>query len=184
MHLPSRSLAAGLLLGICAFAFAHTAANGQPVAQPDLAAAVEAAPELKFEELVEGPDACWEGPMWWVPNPDGKTWDFVFIYSRAYQGPHEVFAYDTATKELKKFDIPDLGNNFHIVPYLLVGGKLLIKPGIGARDVSLWTYDPATNELSFGGYPVGKDVVRGDGQFAPNEDGPPPCRPRAGRSRR
>jgi hypothetical protein len=171
MHLPSRSLAAGLLRGICAFAFAHTAANGQPVAQPDLAAAVEAAPELKFEELVEGPDACWEGPMWWVPNPDGKTWDFVFIYSRAYQGPHEVFAYDTATKELKKFDIPDLGNNFHIVPYLLVGGKLLIKPGIGARDVSLWTYDPATNELSFGGYPVGKDVVRGDGQFAPNEDG-------------
>jgi hypothetical protein len=30
----------------------------QPVAQPNLAAELEAAPQLKFEELVNGSDSC------------------------------------------------------------------------------------------------------------------------------
>jgi hypothetical protein len=148
-----------------------SAEDRQVAAQPDLAAVLAAASPLEFESLVAGPDACWEGPLWWVPNPDGKTWDMVFIYSKSYQGPHEVFAYDTVTKELKRFEVPGPGNNFHINPYLLIGGKLLIKPGIGAKDVSLWVYDPATNELEFGGLPLGTGAVAGDGMFAPNADG-------------
>jgi hypothetical protein len=166
MRLPmiGIALAAGL-------AATRLPAEPSPSAQPALAAALAAAPPLEFESLAAGPDACWEGPLWWVPNPDGKTWDMVLIYSKGYQGPHEVFAYDTATKELKRFEVPGPGNNFHIVPYLLIGGKLLIKPGIGAKDVSLWVYDPATNELQFGGHPLGKGVVAGDGMFAPNADG-------------
>jgi hypothetical protein len=171
MSQPLIRLIRSMFVGLSLLAAPARALDWQPVAQPDLAAALDAAPKLAFEDLAAGPDACWEGPLWWVPNPDGKTWDMVFIYSKGYQGPHEVFAYDTVTKELKKFEIPGPGNNFHIVPYLLVGGKLIIKPGIGAKDVSLWVYDAATNELTFSGHPFGTGVVAGDGMLAPNADG-------------
>ncbi len=150
-----------------------SAAEWQPAPQTNLAEVLKAAPELKFEELAEGPSVCVQGPIWWVPNPGGKTWDMVIIYSRSYPGPHEAFIYDTATKELKKAGVPELEkirSNFHIVPYFLINGKMIIKPGIGS-DVSLYTYDPATNELTFGGYPLGEHVVSADGQMAPNTDG-------------
>jgi hypothetical protein len=163
-------LAAAVIVGTLA-----TGAAGiewKPVAQPGLAAALDAAPQLNFEDVADGPDSCWEGPLWWVPNPDGTTWDMVFIYNKGYQGPHQIFIYDTVTKELKRDAINETtGNNFHIVPYFLIGGKMLIKPGIGSKDVKLHTYDPATNTLAFGGLPVGENVVTGDGQLAPNEDG-------------
>lgn len=145
----------------------------KPVAQPGLAAALEAAPEIKFEELAEGPAVSVQGPIWWVPNPDGKTWDMVMIYSRRYQGPHEAFIYDTATKELKKAAVPELekvASNFHIVPYFLINGKMIIRSGIGPNNC-LYTYDPATNELKFGGFPLGENVITGEGFWAPNEDG-------------
>ncbi|MCG3147121.1 MAG: hypothetical protein PCFJNLEI_00558 [Verrucomicrobiae bacterium] len=145
----------------------------KPVEQPGLAAALASAPELKFEEFAEGPSVCVEGPIWWVPNTGGKTWDMVIIYSRGYPGPHEAFIYDTATKELKKAAVPELEkvrSNFHIVPYFLINGKMIIRPGIGS-DVCIYTYDPAANELKFGGYPLGENVVSADGQMAPNADG-------------
>jgi len=49
----------------------------KPIDQPDLAAAMEKAPAMRLEELADGPDTCWVGPEWWVPNRDGKTWDAV-----------------------------------------------------------------------------------------------------------
>lgn len=147
------------------------AAEWKPVEQPQLATALESAPELKFEELADGPDSCWQGPTWWVPNPDGKTWDVLMIYSRTYPGPHELFILDTGTKELKRANITQPGSNFHITPYFLTNGKMLIKPGIGSKDVCLFTYDPASNDWQFAGLPLGKNVVSGDGRMTPNEDG-------------
>ena len=163
-------LTAAVIVG--AFAQSAFGIEWKVVDQPGLAAALDAAPQLKFEDVADGPDSCWEGPLWWVPNPDGKTWDMVFIYNQGYQGPHQIFIYDTVTKELKRDAINEtIGNNFHIVPYFLIGGRMLIKPGIGAKDVKIHTYDPATNTLTFGGLPVGEDVVTGDGQLVPNDDG-------------
>ena len=163
-------LTAAVIVG--AFAQSAFGIEWKVVDQPGLAAALDAAPQLKFEDVADGPDSCWEGPLWWVPNPDGKTWDMVFIYNKGYQGPHQIFIYDTVTKELKRDAINEtIGNNFHIVPYFLIGGRMLIKPGIGAKDVKIHTYDPATNTLTFGGLPVGEDVVTGDGQLVPNDDG-------------
>jgi hypothetical protein len=163
-------LALGVISGV--FASGAAAVEWRPINQPGLAAALDAAPPLRFEELGDGPDSCWEGPLWWVPNPDGKTWDMVLVYNKGYQGPHQIFIYDTATKELKREAINEkIGNNFHIVPYFLIGGRMLIKPGIGAADVKVYTYDPATNTLAFGGLPAGKGVITGDGLLAPNEDG-------------
>jgi len=164
------NLLATVLLGI-SVAVETTARDWTPVVQTNLAAAIDAAPELKFEELTDGPDACWEGPLWWVPNPDGKTWDMVFFYSRTYPGPHQVFIYDTRAKELKQTSVAGDGNNFHIVPYFLINGKMYIKPGIGAPEIRIFTYDPASNELTSASIPLGKTGVRGDGQMVSNEDG-------------
>ena len=169
-RLTALILAAAVIVGTLADGAAGI--EWKVVNQPDLAAALDAAPQLKFEDVADGPDSCWEGPLWWVPNPDGKTWDMVFIYNQGYQGPHQIFIYDTVTKELKRDAINEtIGNNFHIVPYLLIGGKMLIKPGMGAKDVKIHTYDPATNTLAFGSLPVGENVVTGDGQLVPNDDG-------------
>lgn len=149
------------------------AGNWGPASQTNLEAALKAAPEIKFEELVEGPSVCVQGPIWWVPNPDGKTWDMVILFSFGYPGPHEAFIYDTATRELKKAAVPELekiSSNFHIVPYFMINGKMIIRSGIG-RNNCIYTYDPAANELKFGGFPLGEDVVTGEGFWAPNADG-------------
>jgi hypothetical protein len=148
----------------------------KPVEQPNLAAAFDAAPELRFQELVDGPDACWEGPIWWVPNPDGKTWDFVFVYYPFYPGPHQVFIYDTSTKQIKKSDCLELTRikfGFHINRFYMLNGKAIISSGYGPQ--CLFVYDPATNEFEFGGYPLGENgpqVTHGvEGLVIPNDDG-------------
>lgn len=162
-----------LMLGMAVDALS---AEWKPVEQPNLAAALNAAPELKFEDLADGPDSCWQGPLWWVPNPDGKTWDFVFIYYPKYQGPNEVIIYDTGTKELKKVNCPELESvsfGFHLNRFYMLGGKAYIGGGYG--PVSLFVYDPATNEFRFGGYPLGQKgdgVVFGtEGLITVNDDG-------------
>ncbi|MCG3147123.1 MAG: hypothetical protein PCFJNLEI_00560 [Verrucomicrobiae bacterium] len=148
----------------------------KPGEQPGLAAALENAPELKFKELANGPDTCWEGPLWWVPNPDGKTWDFVFVYYPSYSGPNQVFIYDTGTKELKKSACPELAQvkfGFHLNRFYMVNGKACIVGGYG--PVSLFVYDPAANEFKFGGFPLGQEgdgVVFGtEGLATANDDG-------------
>ncbi|MCG3147122.1 MAG: hypothetical protein PCFJNLEI_00559 [Verrucomicrobiae bacterium] len=160
-----RLIVVGLLATNCAVA------QWRPIEQPDLAKTLEAAPELKFEELADGPSVCQDGPVWWVPNPDGKTWDLLMLYSREYPGPHELFIIDTGTKEVKRLDITQPGVNFHILPYFVLNGKMLIKPGIGSSDVNLFTYDPASNDWQNAGLPLGKEVVRGDGPMTANETG-------------
>ena len=148
----------------------------KPVEQPNLAAAFEGAPELKFEELADGPDTCWQGPLWWVPNSDGKTWDFVFLYYPQYGGPNEAVIYDTATRELKKSACAELASlkfGFHLNRFYMLGGKAYIASGYG--PVSLFVYDPAANEFRFGGYPLGKDgdraVFGSEGLITANDDG-------------
>jgi len=159
-------LLTGLLTG--------TVAAGEPwtpVEQPDLAAAMEKAPAVEFEELAEGPDTCWVGPEWWVPNPDGKTWDVVLFYYPSYTGPHEVVSYDFGTGAMKRtsfYEFDKVRVYFHLVPYFLINGRLLIKPG-GSR-VAIFAYDPAGDALEFKGFPLGEQVG-GDGGVAPNDDG-------------
>jgi outer membrane protein assembly factor BamB len=168
-----------LLLSACAclsLVLAAAAEEWKPVEQPNLAEAFEAAPELRFQDLVDGPDACWEGPIWWVPNPDGKTWDFVFVYYPFYPGPHQVFIYDTGTRQLKKSACPELTTvkfGFHLNRFYMLNGKAIISSGYGPQ--CLFVYDPAVNEFRFGGYPLGESgpqVTRGvEGLVTPNDDG-------------
>jgi outer membrane protein assembly factor BamB len=143
----------------------------KPADQPDLPAAFEQAQELKLEPVADGPDTCWVGPEWWVPNPDGKTWDAVLFYYPSYMGPHEVYVVDFGTGKATRtefFEFDKARAMFHLVPYFLINGRLLIKPG-GPR-VCMFSYDPAANDLKFQGFPVGEEVS-GDGGVAANDDG-------------
>jgi outer membrane protein assembly factor BamB len=179
--LPSAVVSSGLILAVAGSFWLNSVndafcADWRPVDQPNLAAAFEAAPELKFEELADGPDTCWQGPLWWVPNSDGKTWDFVFVYYPQYPGPNEVFIYDTGTRELKKSSCPelvDLKFGFHLNRFYMLGGKAHIAGGYG--PVSLFVYDPDANDFRFGGYPMGQDGDRAvfgtEGLVTANDDG-------------
>jgi hypothetical protein len=162
-----------LAVGIAADAAAD---EWQPVAQPGLAAALDAAPPLAFEELADGPDSCWQGPLWWVPNPEGKTWDFVFIYYQSYGGPNEAFIYDTGSKQLTKARTPELATvrfGFHLNRPIFLGGKAYVVSG--EQGPGVFVYDPATNEFTYGGEPLGAEgerVVRGgESTVTPNDDG-------------
>jgi hypothetical protein len=178
---PRTVAPSGLAVLLVAAGMAATAphASGrewQPVAQPNLAAELEAAPQLKFEEIADGPDSCWQGPLWWVPNPDGKTWDFVFIYYKSYSGPNEAFIYDTGTKRVTKSRCRELAavpSRFHMRNPVLSGGKAHLVTG--NKSLSVFVYDPATNEFTYGGEPLGAEgerVVRGaENMVAPSDDG-------------
>ena len=50
------------------------------VEQPELKQALERAPVLKTESLVEPARGVNVWERWLVPNPDGKSWD-LFVYS-------------------------------------------------------------------------------------------------------
>lgn len=177
MNVSSLLLAALLIaVGLAAHPAGAAEREWKPAAQPDLAAALDAAPQLKFEELVNGSDSCWQGPLWWVPNPDGKTWDFVFIYYPRYTGPNEAFIYDTGTKQVTKSRCPELAAvpaRFHMRNPVLCDGKAYLVTG--SKELGVFVYDPATNEFTYGGEPLGGEgerAVRGaENMVAPSDDG-------------
>jgi len=57
------------------------------VEQPDLKQALEQAPVLRTESLDEPARGVNVWERWFVPNPDGKTWDLLQIYFKEYYGP-------------------------------------------------------------------------------------------------
>jgi hypothetical protein len=141
-----------VLLAIIRTASAASA-KWSPVPQPGLAAALDGAPELTFEEFAEGPSVCVQGPIWWVPNPGGKTWDMVMIYSRSYPGPHEAFIYDPAANELKFGGYP-LGENVVSAVRMAPNDDATLFGGFGplAKDqtkVGFYTIDPVTLKGEF-----------------------------------
>jgi hypothetical protein len=124
----------------------------KPVDQPALAETFSAAKSLKLEDVCDGPDSCWVGPQYWVPNPDGKTYDLILFYYPKYHGPHEVIIFDLGTGQLKRQEIDQAGGQthmFHTAPTWLIGGKLIIKT-LTYSEPAYWVYDPATNELKLG----------------------------------
>jgi hypothetical protein len=111
-----------------------------------------------------------------VPNPDGKTWDFVFIYYQSYSGPNEAFISDTGTKQVTKSRFPELAtvpSRLHMRNPMLCGGKANLVTG--NQGLGVFVYDPAANEFTYGGEPLGAEgerVVRGaENMVTPNDDG-------------
>ncbi|MBM4039300.1 MAG: hypothetical protein FJ290_12370, partial [Planctomycetes bacterium] len=116
--------------------------------QPDLAALVAKAEPLKVEELGVPVTSVRRGELMLVPNPDGKTYDFLQWYFKGYGGPTTVFIGDLATGVVKKDGIPDR-RQIHICGRVLgPDGKLYIATPDWQKGMEVYVYNPATNALS------------------------------------
>jgi len=74
----------------------------QAVAQPDLKQALDNAPELPVENLgtaVYGVDVCGTNL---VPNPDGKSYDVLVWYRKAYRTKTRVYIVDLGSGQITK----------------------------------------------------------------------------------
>ena len=81
--------------------------------QPDLKQALEQAPLLKSESLGEPARGVNVWERWFVPNPDGKSWDLLQIYFKEYYGPTWLCAVDLGTGEVKKQRLAN-GHQFYL----------------------------------------------------------------------
>jgi hypothetical protein len=116
--------------------------------QPELPSLVEKAKPLEVEQLGIPVTSVRRGELMLVPNPDGKTYDFLQWYFKGYAGPTTVFIGDLATGALKKDGIPDR-RQIHICGRVLgPDGKLYIATPDWQKGMEVYVYDPATNGLS------------------------------------
>jgi hypothetical protein len=139
-------------IGMSAAAALNAAAAGEPwrvAAQPGLKEALERAPVLQTESL--GAPArgvnVWE--RWYVPNPDGTSWDLLQLYFKEYYGPTWLCAVDLGTRAVTKQRLPD-GYQFYLSGRALgFDGKYYIAtPSRRTWNMGLFVYDPATNTLA------------------------------------
>ena len=140
----------GVRLSLLAVALCCGQASGQWTAksEPDLKQRIESAPELKVEEVCTPVKTVRRGELMRVPNPDGKTYDWLQWYFKGYSGPTTVFIIDLATGKIKKDGIPDR-RQIHICGKCIgPNGKLYIATPDWKKGMEIYVYDPASNELS------------------------------------
>jgi len=141
-------------MGLCAVVMlvvSRGLAAGEPwraAEQPELKQALEQAPALQTELLGEPARGVNVWERWFVPNPDGKTWDLLQIYFKEYYGPTWLHAVDLGTGVVKKQRLPD-GHQFYLSGRALgFDGKYYIAtPSRRTWSMGLFVYDPATNTL-------------------------------------
>jgi hypothetical protein len=120
-----------------------------PIAeQPELKQALESAPLLQTESLGEPARGVNVWERWFVPNPDGKSWDVLQIYFKEYYGPTWLQAIDLGTGEVKRQRLAD-GHQFYLSGRALgFDGKYYIAtPSRRTWSMGLFVYDPATNSV-------------------------------------
>jgi len=118
------------------------------VEQPDLKQALENVPVLQTESLGEPARGVNVWERWFVPNPDGKTWDLLQIYFKEYYGPTWLYAIDLGTGQVKKQRLAD-DHQFYLSGRALgFDGKYYIAtPSRRTWSMDMFVYDPATNTL-------------------------------------
>ena len=139
------------------------------VEQPELKEALERASTLRTEFLGEPARGVNVWERWFVPNPDGQSWDLLQIYFKEYYGPTWLCAVDLGSGEVKKQRLPD-GHQFYLSGRALgFDGKFYIAtPSRRTWSMHLFVYDPATNTLEERG-----EIVRGlGGEVRPLAVGP------------
>jgi hypothetical protein len=143
--LPAAFSAAAMIIGTCSIA---AEAAWSAVEQSELKQALESAPLLKTESLGEPARGVNVWERWFVPNPDGQTWDLLQIYFKEYYGPTWLHAVDLGTGEVKKQRLPD-GYQFYLSGRALgFDGKYYIAtPSRRTWSMGLFVYDPATNTM-------------------------------------
>ncbi|MBI4602271.1 MAG: hypothetical protein HY721_09955, partial [Planctomycetes bacterium] len=116
--------------------------------QPELKQALETAPVLRAESLGEPARGVNVWERWFVPDPDGKSWDVLQVYFKEYYGPTWLHAVDLGSGEVKKQRLAD-GHQFYLSGRALgFDGKYYIAtPSRRTWSMGLFVYDPATNVL-------------------------------------
>jgi len=116
--------------------------------QPELKQALEKTPVLQTESLGEPARGVNVWERWFVPNPDGKTWDLLQIYFKEYYGPTWLYAIDLGTGQVKKQRLAD-DHQFYLSGRALgFDGKYYIAtPSRRTWSMDMFVYDPATNTL-------------------------------------
>ena len=116
--------------------------------QPELRAALEQAPVLRTESLGDPARGVNVWERWFVPNPDGSSWDVLEVYFKEYYGPTWLHAIDLGTGEVKRQRLAD-GHQFYLSGRALgFDGKYYIAtPSRRTWSMDLFVYDPATNTL-------------------------------------
>jgi len=143
-------------------------ATWKPVAQPDLAEALEQAPRLELVSVAPPPERCWVGHQPYVaPNPDGTSWDMVFPYFNRYRGEQEVVIHDFGTGKTRKQTLSTRQGDsvltreaidFHMQPAYWTHGKLVFEMW---GPVIFVVYDPAQDAFTHGFKPFGDEVING-----------------------
>src|SRR5262245_64467664 len=103
----SAGRSARLALAVCHALAAAAAAPWPVVEQPDLKAALEQAPVLRTESLGDPARGVNVWERWFVPNPDGNSWDVLEVYFKEYYGPTWLNAIDLGTGEVKRQRLSD-----------------------------------------------------------------------------
>ena len=83
------------------------AAEWQAAHQPDLKEQLAKPAKIEPEALAAPARGVTSWTFQLVPNPDGKTYDALQWYFRAYSGPTWLYACDLATGEVRKQRFPD-----------------------------------------------------------------------------
>lgn len=142
----------------------------KPVDQPNLAEALENVEQFQLEEVVDGPEICREGRVWWVPNPDGNSWQTVLFYNPGYWGPHEVLIFDFGSGEFKSLNIPEYEAMFHLRPTYLIKDRLFVIPMVRGGGLGLYVYDSEIMDFVSSGI-VNKEITAMANEPSIREDG-------------
>jgi hypothetical protein len=161
----------GMIAGVmlCVSRAVATTEPWRAVEQPELRQALEKAPLLQTESLGEPARGVNVWERWFVPNPDGQSWDLLQIYFKEYYGPTWLHAVDLGAGEVKKQRLAD-GHQFYLSGRALgFDGKYYIAtPSRRTWSMGLFVYDPATNTLEDRG-----EIVPGlGGETRPLATGP------------
>ncbi len=138
----------GMLLVVLMFGVGGPAADEwRAIDQPDLKDALAAAPKLEPEALAAPARGVTSWTFQLIPNPDGKTYDALQWYFKAYSGPTWLYACDLGTGQVVKQRFPDRRQIHMHGGMLAPDGKYYIVTPDWNAGMNLFVYDPATNLL-------------------------------------
>ncbi len=144
-------MSAHLLAASLALALGATgvgAAGWTACEQPDLAAQIAAAQPLAIETIGTPVRSTRVGATYFVPNPDGRSYDVLQWYFKGYSGPTTCFVLDCGDGALSTTGLPDR-QQIHIAGTVLgPDGRFYIATPDWQEGMVVYVYDPADNSLS------------------------------------
>ena len=143
---------AGLSAALCAMPGSATAADAwQVVDQPDLERQLAAAPKLEPTIVADAPKSIMPWGTIEVPNRDGKTYDLITYYIKAYTRNSRAYITDLGTGEmrLQTFDETERRQRPELITWTLHwdGNLYGATPDGPSKAMWIYKYDPDKNAI-------------------------------------